>query len=225
MISQCFFNRPSLAQPRKQRLSVNAQAVGPFGSTQRLAVECQQASRAFVAILNRLNRPAAVSRLVAAIVVYAINGMCWRCPWSHVGQEIRKRFAPAVADSNTTTAIASIATRSRVAASLDYCVPRIVFGRSAPTVRCVSPVSGSSNFRVIAAATSRKITSQVSTEDYRLRSARTSAFPQVMMAALSRIGDDCPAIEREPSKVHESRIARQFVHDIFSFAESIPGAQ
>jgi hypothetical protein len=69
--------------------------------------------------------PTAVVRLVVAVIVNALKRFTDRA-FSHVGNEVCKRFGPSIADLYTSAAVSMKVRRLLVSASHLHCHPRFV---------------------------------------------------------------------------------------------------
>jgi hypothetical protein len=75
--------------------------------------------------------PAAVLRRVVAVIVHSVDRVLHGRASSHVGQERREVSLPARADGNSTSAVAVVAGRLRIRASVQHRAPRSVLGTCA----------------------------------------------------------------------------------------------
>lgn len=104
--SQNSINRPAFHEAMVQYSVGNPSSLGPFPKGQGFPVERVESVGAHVSGLFVGQRPAAIARLVASIVVgVAIQGMFWRWAASHVRQETLERIAPLVAHRDATSAV------------------------------------------------------------------------------------------------------------------------
>jgi hypothetical protein len=90
-----------------------------------------------VQLLLALCGPAAVGRLVVAVVVDAVNRMAWRRLAAHVCQKVLVRLAPSVADSDPPASVSVKPVIMRVGAAHYHRAPRPKFSGDS-TDSCVA---------------------------------------------------------------------------------------
>ncbi len=96
-------------------------------------------------ILDFSSRPAAISGLVIAVVVDAINGMISGRSRPHVGEKIFERIRPSLADSNSTTAIETVVLIVGVVAAAFNALPAGVFSSTALSVPSVDSAASAAS--------------------------------------------------------------------------------
>ena len=74
-------------------------------------------------------RPAAITRLIVAVIVDAVNGMGRRGTRPHVCEEVQKAFVPSFANGDTTSTIPMPVLQFGVTAPLAHVNPCAVLGR------------------------------------------------------------------------------------------------
>lgn len=132
--------------------------------------------------LLRRRRPSAVARLVVPIVVYPIDRRTVRAR-THVREERREVFAPAIADSNSTAAVVAICAIGRIAASLSHRAPNTVFRRQTARRMSVGESEASRHFIDEAPATRRVSAPKMDGRRHRCPAAIASAVPCYMLPA------------------------------------------
>lgn len=117
------------------------EATHPVADDQALAAKLDPNVASCVSGLLFPRRPAAVARLVVAVVVReAIEAMSRRRARPHVSQERLERVAPAVANADAPSAVALEVWPTRIGASRSHARPRLVLRRGPVIARM--PVCG-----------------------------------------------------------------------------------
>lgn len=98
-------DRPPSAEPQLKGASADAEQACPLGQGVRFAVVGQLSVCALVVCLIDVRGPAHVARLVAAIVVDAIERVFGRGTRSHIAKERRERGAPFIVDADAAAAV------------------------------------------------------------------------------------------------------------------------
>lgn len=123
--------------------------------------------------------PPAISWLVIAIIVYAVDAQSWLA-WSHVCKKVLE-FLPALTDFDATSAIARPFFSFGIFAAEPHCIPNAIFNRTFACSRASMPQS---SFPLLSpidckAATTLCITGhQAIPKNGDSFSTRTSAFPK-----------------------------------------------
>jgi hypothetical protein len=133
---QGFLYSPAEAKALSNTLAGDADALRPFANSQRLSTACYQPRLPRVAELLFLRGPAAVARLVVAVVVDAIERVASGRPWAYVSEE-RHEIVPLTADTDAATAVVVVLRVALVAAALFHAVPHYVLGGSGEAVSAV----------------------------------------------------------------------------------------
>jgi hypothetical protein len=181
--------------------SVGSYAVFPSPVRSRSSVV--NTCLASVAPLLFRGSPAAIARLVVAIVIDAIKGMIVRWTGAHVGVEVLKR-QPTLADLNASTSVSLVPLGFRVVASLPHGGPsHPFFAGPHPMPWPESPVLREIG-RSTAAALAKPVAQHVA-PDLSRGPARTTAH-ESWLAALAIAGamKNGPSTEGLPGKVLES---------------------
>ena len=132
---QRLFDGQSTAKSFIEGCPFKANALSPLGKRESLAVECQESVSSRVARLLFFGRPAAVPRLVIAVVVReAVNAVLLGRSQPHVLKEQRK-VVPPRADANPASAISLVPLCSRGVAAIEHIAPNSVFWSAFHSVR------------------------------------------------------------------------------------------
>jgi hypothetical protein len=134
-------DRPTKSQATMNGCIVNTQSGGPLIDRQSFTVECQAMVHPAIVHLLKLSSPAAVARLVVAIIVDAIKGVLLAGPRPHVIVEVLERVSPAATDLNTPPAVVGIRFVPWRRASLNHSRPCLIFGCAGLTVRATGIVA------------------------------------------------------------------------------------
>lgn len=132
------FRFPPKAQSATYGVFNHAQFSSPLPDCLGFAKSCYQRVGSHIVALFKFCRPTAVGLFVSKCIVYAINRVLWRWTWAHVRVESGKRFAPAAAYCDATSAIVAIGWVRAIRTALNQGAPRVIFLRIAHSM-CDSP--------------------------------------------------------------------------------------
>jgi hypothetical protein len=140
--------------------------------------ETAHRSEVSIARLLPSGRPTAITRHVVTVVVDAVKRVLAGWAASHVGQERRERFLPAVTDTDASRAVVLEPNVIRIAAPSLHALPDFVFGRRLPArtfavtrVRAATTVI-SASASATQDATSAKLSTDCSTRPAAIASAK-----------------------------------------------------
>ena len=146
------FQRPASSKAVPHRCSRNAENPRPLRKRMRLSSMTNPAIAAGVVVLLVSYGPSTVTRLIAAVVVNSVQGVCLRWALSDASDEGFEVGVPFLAHEDPASAVAVVLRVARIRASHAHLLPNPVFGSSRPTV---SAASGSPIVVTEAAATFR----------------------------------------------------------------------
>ena len=135
---QCCGEWLSVAQAPSKRAQRQTHAPRPIGQGFSDPIQCQQSVSGHVARLLCLRCPAAVVWLVVAIIVATINRIAHRRAWSHVCQERLERVEPALAHSDSASAVVLKSVCLRISATLKHLLPNAVFTTGTRLAMCAA---------------------------------------------------------------------------------------
>jgi hypothetical protein len=195
------FDRPPvLVDPSMQSPNTNTKALGPINQRHGLAVVRQGFAVASVSRLLGLGCPAAVARIVVAVIVDAVYRVVRRWPCPHVLKECRETASPLLAHLYTSASVAVVCVILLVLASGNYRVPDGVLGRFAQSVS--SAMLGrphTNNFSLQASATTNGAVYKRSGRGNPPSSALAHTFP-VCVTPFDAIGLLGLANDSQPTK-------------------------
>ncbi len=174
------------------RLWFQSASLCPFVQGQRFAIVFKLDCSSSVAAVLLVRGPSAVTRLVGAVIVDAVNGVFWRRRLVHVFKKGREGIAPALADSNPTATVAMEGCVFWILATGDHATPDHIFPRVRLTMRGVSgrnPVSAN------APAVGRLAVAKFRPVDGSLRATGTAAPPVGLAACSSNKAKHGPPVE------------------------------
>lgn len=180
-------------------------------------------SRSAVTGLLGIGCPSAVRGRIVAIVVFAIERVLRRWPFSHVLEKRRERVSPACTNRDAATAVSFPTFIVRVCAASDHCAPKHVFRQAVTTsARAMFQCAAATllQFPQKASATSNLASLHVASFNHSFLPAFTEALPQRSAAAFSLIGSagkNC-----KPPEALTSKIAEGWFGDDVRIALSFP---
>lgn len=127
--------RPSVFKPRPQSIRSHFFSSCPLMQTSGLSLECQNTVTARVSSLLNLRCPAAISGLIVAVKVLAIDAVLCTGGRSHVGKKRLKTVIPARADRDPPASVTMPILVARIVAARLHVYPRAVFLASASLSR------------------------------------------------------------------------------------------
>lgn len=177
----------------------------PVNRAQCFALVSQIDVASKVPLLVMARCPFAVIRLIADVVVHALDTVKWRRTESHVRQE-RSKSKPLSADANPAASVISEGFIARVLAALDHGVPYSVFWRF--MVNAVVAVLGA-KFIPNAAAAPSDAAHQLCSLDGLLSAAVALALPFKAVGSGGLIQRD----DYQTAKASSAEVLRVFVED------------
>jgi hypothetical protein len=177
---------------------------GPLRDRHATAAELESATVALVGLLLGGRSPAAVARLIVAVVVYAVDAVPGAGTVAHVGDEIDEagRAEPAVADSYAAPAVAGIRRGVRVATPGLYARPDFV----EPGVRATVGSVSADKVVTPTPATFGQATPKIDGENPDFFSAIAVAEPYASASLATQtvlVSDGYQAVKAEPGQVFE----------------------
>lgn len=158
-----------------------SQVSRPRGQRLRDAPILNQAITPHVQHLDRLGRPAAIARLVMAVVIDAVNRVLGTGPRAHIAQECLERTSPCGSDADAAATVTGVVARLRVLAAFDDVPPRRKFWRDDPVDRVsVRPIHDPDAFRAQAPAGLRMPAAQIAVLNQAFCPAVTATEPPSM---------------------------------------------
>lgn len=121
-------DRPSCFQATPDSVRRHAELSGPACDGLRLSLIRDQPVNAGVVHLDLPCRPSDITRLVMAVVVYAIQRVFRGWAVANVGQKVHERSAPSLADANPSCAVVFKHAVIRIFATLFHRRPTSIFG-------------------------------------------------------------------------------------------------
>lgn len=190
---------------------LNANSFRPFIDGKRLSVELNKQSRLLFLSIVRLfcsRCPSAVTRLIVAVVVNAVNRIIKAGTFAHVIAKCLKRVQPSITDRDSAFSVAVESGRERTKATIFHRVPRAISWRIG---FAVGNTSFSGNINREASATSSPVANrlipQVRTGPKTFVAARAQTVPDYEVLGVSpRKGNDGKSAESVPSEVENSVI-------------------
>ena len=198
-LGECARDGPAKAKASENRVARQAELFRPLRHVQGQAVMGQPTIAPRVVALLLTAGPSAVSRLVVAVIVDAVNRVAGRAR-PHVGEEILEARKPTVTDCDSARSVKGVVVISRIEASLPDVVVDPVFGRSG---RAVSR----EQFTMKASTGPGVSVFQLVSGNDALLSTSAPAMPAGALSA-RRADDYRQALEHLPGQVHESRRRR-----------------
>ncbi len=122
------FRRPSFRESHTERAMIDAKLTRPFSKAMSLAVVGKQSHLSGILSLFQFGSPSAISRLVVAVIVNAINCCLWKRFWSHVGKERIEIGSPFIANCDASFPVQMLVFVGMVASPLHF-LPRCVLWR------------------------------------------------------------------------------------------------
>ena len=214
------FDRPAGIKPFPDKSRGFSNALCPFRYTQGFVADSNHSAIPPIARLLAHCCPAAVSGFVIAVAVFAINGGCFAGALAHIGKEVLERVPPAVANSDSATAVIVPISLSGNIATSNHIVPNAicVCPLSIPCMT-VRSVAFTGNFVTVTAAGSREAIAKRQCSDSLFRSTLASAKPiQIAVPVLVRKSDNQPSTECSIRKIHSR-------HSILPKGAPIPAGQ
>jgi hypothetical protein len=152
--SQSLFHGPTSLETLKNRQVPHSCLFGPFGNGLLFSFVRQVVMVASVAAVFLVGDPAAVARLVAAVVINAVDGVLGSRARSHVFVESCEGGSPFMANLYSPRSVETVTGVFPVVTSLDHAIPDIPFSGRAKAVGgafgghgrrpCTSTASGNS---------------------------------------------------------------------------------
>lgn len=140
--SERLLDGPPGIEPVLQNLLFRAEHISPVLLAHCCSVESKQSATSRVSGLFKVSSPDAISRFIVSVDVFTFDRMSIGWLRTHVVVERLKAISPPLADRDSTAAIFCVPIILRVAASLDYVLPRTVLGScSAPVLEIGSRLS------------------------------------------------------------------------------------
>ena len=126
--SQSLFGRPALIEPGNDRSAIQPGKGSPLGDAQRFTVESDMSIRPAVSGLFDRRRPAAVARLVVAVVVDAIKLVLRRRFRPHVCKKVSEagKPEPPIANLDAASPVAVVAIVAPIETAATHGRPRLV---------------------------------------------------------------------------------------------------
>ena len=200
-MSQGLFNSPASFEAHQDCCSGYSSISGPIRKAHASPKAGNDAVASLVPSLLSAICPSRVSRLIASIVVYAINGILGGRLAAHVSNKVLKGKKPAVANGYPSASVVSKALADWIRASLDHAVPRNKLRRLfRPAGMPVGSAASGSVFPAIAPA-GLGVTVIKTVCSYRARvSALASAIPVVPPASTCEFRGFGKSDNGEPAK-------------------------
>jgi len=149
---------------------------GPLNQWARDAIIGKQDGTPLIVGLLRRGRPPAIGRLIVAIIVNTVKRVFGARPRTHIGKEILKGIAPALAYRDAATAIIMILPICFAMAALKHTFPRAPFWRIGHVMSAaLAYFSKALNF--LATAICNMAIAQALTESDKMRTARANTQP------------------------------------------------
>ncbi len=113
-------------QAAVEDVSLYAKVVSPLGNgfSQPVIFDHHQAASVGPLLFRR--RPAAIARLIIAVVIDSVNGMLGRWARPHVGRECLETHSPSLAHRNAASSVVLKICEPAIAASVDHVRPNVV---------------------------------------------------------------------------------------------------
>lgn len=165
---------PTASNSVIQRSGANLRQPRPFAHAVRLAVVGQSNIDRFIVLLLSHRRPAAITRIVMAVIVDPIDRMLRRRARPHVAVEPLEIIRPLMADRNASRAVARPRTGATIKASRFHRMPYGEFRRICQAMRAVSHVAMCAP---VAATANGQFSQQQRRQNSRGRSALATANP------------------------------------------------
>jgi len=130
--SQRPFDTPASTNTMADNVIWQSSFLRPGGHRLGFVVKSQRMITALISSLFSIRSPLAISWLVITVVIHAFYRELIMRPWPHILQKILKpmlRIKPAVADSDTSTAIIRISRMMRKKNATLHGIPSVVFSR------------------------------------------------------------------------------------------------
>jgi len=124
--STCFRWGQSLKKPHSHCTSTHAVKPSPARCWQRLALTGKQHRVSFIVGLLGFKNPNAVAREIPSIVIFPLNGVRSRWPFSHIPQKALKGFSPLPAYADASCAVIGKGGNARITTSGDDARPNSV---------------------------------------------------------------------------------------------------
>lgn len=136
-MNQRLFRAPAVAHSIFENATRQIKAIFPLDEGERLSPERQPHIVASIAMLLDRGRPAAVSRLVIAVIVNPVNRVLGRRARPHIREEVLEG-SPAIAHGDTSPAVVPVSGDVGIRASRPHAGPdSIHFGRLAANAMTV----------------------------------------------------------------------------------------
>lgn len=175
--------RHSSVVPVKDSSLSSLQNASPRTDAHRLALECDSLRASSILSLLHHCGPPAILRRVITIVVDSVKRVAPRRTRSHIGQESRKRLAPARTDGDATATVPCVEVSGLVFAPPNHAFPHAILWGATQSMCCMGYVSGVS---VQAPATRSRACSQGASRNCVLAPALTRTEPIHLVPACTQ---------------------------------------
>ena len=189
-----FYRPVIMGQSEVKHVHLYAKFSRPLGYGQRLAVECQITVIALIARLFCNRCPAAIARLIVAVIVDAVDRVCGGRPWPHVLVERREGIAPPLTYNNPAAAVARPVLALGILAAFNHVSPYLVFGELGIAVNRIA--------EALATAACRCSVPKVTANNGPFLAARATTKPQgLALRVVANVANDRPVSPLLPGHV------------------------